>query len=58
MLQAAAILSEGWPEVRVDFYVVDGKLYFGEMTMTAASGNNYFYTPEFNLMLGKLCELH
>ncbi|MBR0202583.1 MAG: glycosyltransferase [Bacteroidaceae bacterium] len=58
MLQAAAILSEGWPEVRVDFYVVDGKLYFGEMTMTAASGINYFYTPEFNLMLGKLCELH
>lgn len=40
MLNVASILAEGFPEVRVDFYDVDGKLYFGEMTFT---GGGRFY---------------
>lgn len=38
MLNAAKKLSENIPLVRVDFYEVDKKLYFGEMTMTPAGG--------------------
>ena len=30
--QISKILSEGFPHVRVDFYEIDGKVYFGEMT--------------------------
>jgi len=57
MLDAAARLSKGFPEVRVDFYEVDEKPYFGEMTLTSSSGFNYFYTPEFQQILGDLIQL-
>lgn len=52
MLDAASILSKGFPEVRVDFYEVDGKLYFGEMTFTSAGGHMDFYTQEYLNELG------
>jgi hypothetical protein len=52
MLEAAAVLSKGFPQVRIDFYDLDGKLYFGEMTFTSAAGMMRFYTPEFLKILG------
>lgn len=57
MLNAATILSKGFPQVRVDFYEVEGKLYFGEMTFTSSAGVNGFYTREFLLELGKRTKL-
>lgn len=57
MLNAAARLSEGFPQVRVDFYEVNGKLYFGEMTFTSSAGVNSFYTKEFLMELGRLTRL-
>ena len=57
MLDAAAKLSKGFPQVRVDFYEVDWKLYFGEMTFTSSAGMNGFYTTEFLLELGRLTKL-
>ena len=44
MLDAATKLSKDCSLVRVDFYEVDGKLYFGEMTMTSAGGFMDFFT--------------
>lgn len=38
MLEAAKKLADGFPFVRVDFYDVDGKCFFGEMTFTPAGG--------------------
>jgi len=39
MLRLASVLSEGFPFVRVDFYVLNnGDIKFGEMTFTPASG--------------------
>ena len=32
--ELAACLSQGIPHVRVDFYVINGRIYFGEMTFT------------------------
>lgn len=38
MLQAAEKLSAPFPFVRCDFYVVEDKFYFGELTFTPAGG--------------------
>lgn len=57
MIEAACILSKGHPQARVDFYEVNGKLYFGEMTMTGQGGYNPFFTHEFLLEMGALCKL-
>jgi len=57
MLLAASKLSEGFPEVRVDFYIVEDKLYFGEMTFTCARGRMSFYTKEYLKELGDQVKL-
>ena len=57
MLEAAAKLSEGFPEVRVDFYEVRGKLYFGEMTFASLMGRMDFYTDDFLQELGDQVKL-
>ena len=57
MLEAAARLSAGFPEVRVDFYEAGGRLYFGEMTFSAYGGKMDFHTPGFLLELGRQCKL-
>ena len=57
MISTAADLSKGFPQVRIDFYEVDAKLYFGEMTFTSNTGYMNFYTREFMLELGKKVKL-
>ena len=52
MLNAASILSEGFPQVRVDFYDIDGRLYFGEMTFTSNGGMMRCFTQEYLKILG------
>ena len=53
MLSYAQILSNGFPEVRVDFYEVNGKVYFGEMTFTSNCGRMDYFTPEFLKIMGQ-----
>ena len=57
MLNAAAVLSKGFPEVRVDFYEVNGKLYFGEMTFTSSGGHMDSYTDDYLIELGNQTKL-
>ncbi len=57
MLQAAARLSKGFPEARVDFYEAEGKLWFSELTLAAYGGRIDFHTPEFLRILGDQCIL-
>lgn len=52
MIRVAEKLSQGFPELRVDLYNVNGRVYFGELTFTSQGGFMDFYTPEFNLELG------
>ena len=54
MIKYAEILSEGHPEMRVDLYEVNGKVYFGELTLTAACGFMNHFTPEFMEKLGQM----
>lgn len=54
MIELAGILSKGFPFVRVDFYYVDEKIYFGEMTFFPASGMGKFNPDIWDFKLGKL----
>lgn len=42
MVEIAKKLSKDFQFVRVDLYNLDGKIYFGELTFTPASGKNSF----------------
>lgn len=57
MIEFARKLSKDFALVRVDFYNVDGKIYFGEMTFTSASGVDVFKPAEYDLKLGEMLEL-
>ena len=52
MKELAAKLSQGTPQLRVDFYEVDGKVYFGEMTFFHCSGFEEFHPVEWNKTFG------
>ena len=54
MVEIVEILCEGIPQVRVDLYNVDGKIYFGEMTFTSGTGYEKIDPPEYDLVLGNL----
>ena len=57
MLEIAAILSEGFPVVRVDLYNVGDRVCFGEMTFTSLGGMMNFYTAEFLEKAGDMISL-
>lgn len=57
MLEYAKMLSIGLPQARVDFYEVDGKPYFGEITMTGGGAFMDWYTEEYLLEMGNLIPL-
>lgn len=57
MNELARILSKDFICVRVDFYEVDGKIYFGEMTFTSGSGYGSFHPLEFDYELGSKLKL-
>lgn len=46
MIEVCETLSKDFPQVRIDFYEVDNKLYFGEMTFTSNSGTMTFFTNQ------------
>lgn len=48
MLEYAAVLSKGFPFVRVDFYVMNDRIYFGEMTFTPCGCLDGDLSPEAN----------
>lgn len=57
MKEMAAILSAGIPHVRVDFYEVNGKIYFGEMTFYHFSGFIPFEPEEWDKQFGEYLSL-
>lgn len=52
MLELSHKLSAGIPQVRVDWYFVQGQLYFGELTFFDASGFGEFEPEEWNEIIG------
>lgn len=57
MIRCARILSKPFPQVRVDFYDINGKVYFGELTFTSQGGMMEYYTPEALTETGRLVTL-
>ena len=54
MKRIASVLCEGFGHVRVDLYVVDEKIYFGEMTFANGNGFEEITPDEWSLKLGEL----
>lgn len=58
MVKLAGVLCQGFSHVRVDFYNVEGKIYFGEMTFTNGSGFEPIEPRSADIELGKLWNLN
>ena len=57
MLELSKKLSNNIPFVRVDWYEINGKLYFGELTFYTCSGFIPFETEEWDYKMGEMLEL-
>ncbi len=57
MLRLSEILSQGILHIRVDWYIVNDVLYFGELTFYDASGFDDFEPDEWNKTLGDWIDL-
>lgn len=57
MVYVARTLAKGWPFVRVDLYVHDGRVFFGEMTFHPAGGYAPLTPEKWGLQLGELIKL-
>lgn len=52
MKSIAAELSKGIPHLRVDFYLINGHIYVGELTFYHCSGFAEVKPEEWNLIMG------
>lgn len=57
MKKLAELLSAKIPFLRADFYDVDGKVYFGELTFFPAAGFGRFIEEEWDYKLGEWLKL-
>lgn len=57
MIELAEKLSHNIPFVRVDFYEINNKLYFGELTFYPGSGFEEFKPEKYDEILGNMIKL-
>lgn len=57
MIQLAEKLAEDFPYVRVDFYYINEKIYFGELTFTHENGLAKFFPDHYDTFYGKKISL-
>ena len=57
MLELSESLAKGIPMCRIDWYITNQKLYFGEITFFDASGFEPFDREEDEIMLGSWIDL-
>ena len=57
MLKLARELSRGFPQIRTDFYSINGRVYFSELTFYSDTGFAAFDPPEWDKILGGWIEL-
>ena len=50
-------LSANFPHIRVDFYEIKGRVYFGEMTFYHNSGLSHIYPLKWERDLGEWIKL-
>lgn len=57
MLELAQKISKGTIESRIDFYDINGKIYFGEITFFDSAGFGEFNPEEYDLKFGQMLKL-
>ncbi len=57
MKKLATVLSKGIPHLRVDFYVINNKVYFGELTFFHNAGFTVIWPKEWNVKIGEMIKL-
>lgn len=57
LMEVAGKLGKGQPVARIDLYVVDDKVYFGEITMTSQGGYMDYFSQEILDKMGELTVL-
>ena len=57
MIELAEKLSKNIPFVRVDFYEINEKIYFGELTFFPGAGFEKFQPMEWDLKIGEMIDL-
>lgn len=57
MLEYARVLSKGIPFLRTDFYIINDKVYFGELTFYHGAGTETFTPESWNLQFGEWIDL-
>ena len=58
IMEYARILSKGIRHVRMDFYEIDGKVYFGEYTFNSGGGFELFEPKEWERKIGDWIDLN
>ena len=57
MKDFGAQIAKDFKYVRVDYYDIDGKLYFGEITLFHGAGYDYFFPDEYDFIFGEKLKL-
>ena len=57
MLDIARTLSKGHPQARIDLYNINGKIYFGEITLTSGSGFDTEFEEKLFIDMGSAIKL-
>lgn len=57
MVELSKKLSKNIPFIRVDWYEIGDKLYFGELTFYPASGFEKFEPKEWNKKIGDMLSI-
>lgn len=57
MLRYGAVVAKHFKCVRMDFFDVDGKMYFGEITPFHSGGYSKFFPAEYDLIYGQKIKL-
>ena len=58
MIRMGDEVAKNFKYVRVDFYDVDGKPYFGEITLYHGAGFNHFHPNEYDLKYGEMLRIY
>lgn len=58
LLDYAKIISKPFIHARIDFYIVEQKIYFGEITFTNGAGFDRFSSYDFDLQMGRFISLN
>lgn len=57
LLEISHQISRFFKHVRVDFYIINSKIYLGELTFTPTAGYKEFFPDKYNEILGELIKI-